>query len=160
MERRTAKISAVSVTITLATACIAVAAVASGLFAEAASPPNPGVKKVERIDDYIVVRTTAAETAFAPVATEAAPAATEPATVAPVPEPVAVAQPLTTSAPQTTAARTPQVVPTAVAVPQPQPTAKPDRSAGGGGERTTVDSHPDRTVARQPESDDHTGTDD
>lgn len=152
MERRTAKISAISVTVTLATACIAVAAVASGLFAEAASPPNPGVKKVERIDDYIVVHST--ETA-----TTAAPVATEPTTGAPAPEPVEITEPLTASAPQTTTARLPQAVPTAVAAPQPQPSAKPDSSAGGGGERNTVDRNPDRTVAH-PESDDHAGTDD
>jgi hypothetical protein len=160
MERRTAKISAVSVTVTLATACIAVAAVASGLFAEAASPPNPGVKKVERIDDYIVVRTTAAETTVAPVTTEAAPVATEPATVAPAPEPAAVTQPLTTPAPQATPARAPQVVPTAVPAPQPQPTAKPQRSAGGGGQPSPVDRHPDGTAPHAPPSDDHEGTDD
>ena len=160
MERRTAKISAISVTVTLATACIAVAAVASGLFAEAASPPNPGVKKVEKIDDYIVVRTTAAETTVVPITIAVEPVETEPATLAPVPEPLAVTQPLTASAPQTTAARPPQAVPTAVAAPQPQPTAKPDNSAGVGGAKDPVDSRPDRTVAHQPESDDHAVTDD
>lgn len=160
MERRTATISAISVTVTLATACIAVAAVASGLFAEAASPPNPGVKKVEKIDDYIVVRTTPAETTVAPVTIAVEPVATEPVTLALVPEPVAVTQPLTASAPQTTAARPAQAVPTAVAAPQPQPTAKPDNGAGGGGEPNTVDRHPDRTITQNTESDDHTGTDD
>ena len=159
MERRTAKISAISVTVTLATACIAVAAVTSGLFAEAASPPNPGVKKVEKIDDYIVVRTTASETTVAPVTIAVEPVATEPATVAPVAEPIAVTQPLTAPAPQTTAARPPQGVPTAVAAPQPQPTAKPDNSAGGG-ERDTVDRDPDRTITHYTGSDDHAGTDD
>jgi hypothetical protein len=160
MERRTAKISAISVTVTLATACIAVAAVASGLFAEAASPPNPGVKKVEKIDDFIVVRTTASETTVAPVTVAVEPVATEPATVAPDPAPVAVAQPLTTSAPQTTAGRPPQVVPTAIAAPQPQPTTKPNNSASGGGETATVNRHPDRTVTQRTRSDDHAGTDD
>ncbi|MEO8264197.1 MAG: hypothetical protein ABI706_01675 [Ilumatobacteraceae bacterium] len=159
MERRTAQISAISLTVTLATACIAVAAVASGLFAEAASPPNPGVKMVEKIDDYIVVRTTGAETTVAPVTIAVEPAATEPAALAAVPEPVEVTQPLTTSAPQTTTARPPRAVPAAVAAPQPQPTAKPDHSADGG-ERNPVDRHPDGTIAHQPESDDHTGTDD
>ena len=160
MERRTAKISAISVTVTLATACIAVAAVASGLFAEAASPPNPGVKKVEKIDDYIVVRTTASETTVAPVTIAVEPVATEPATVGPVPEPIAAAQPLTAPPPQTTAVLPSQAVPTAVAAPRLQPTAKPDNSAGGGGDPNTVDRHPDRTITHNTESDDHTGTDD
>lgn len=160
MERRTAKISAASVTVTLATACIAVAAVASGLFAEAASPPNPGVKKVEQIDDYIVMRTTAAETTVAPVTTASALAATQPATVAPAPEPAAVTQPLTAPAPQPAAARAVQAAPTAVPAPQPQPTAKPDRSAGGGSEPNPVNRHPDGTATRQPPADDHEGTDD
>ncbi len=142
MERRTAKVSAISVTVTLATASLAIAAVAGGLFAEAATSSNPGVKRVEQIDDYIVVHTTAAETTVAPVTVATDPVATEPATVAPVPETVEITQPLTTSAPPTTAARQPKAAaPTAVAAPRQQPSlgarqhrrgrrrAEPDRPA-------------------------------
>ena len=158
MERRTAMISAISVTVTLATACIAVAAVASGLFAEAASRPNPGVKRVDKIDDYIVVRATSAETTVAPGAIAVEPAATELATVAAVPGPVVITQPLAASVPQPTAARPPQV-PTAVAGPQVPPIGKPNHSAGGDSE-DTADRNPDRPVAHQPEPDDPAGTDD
>jgi hypothetical protein len=158
VKRHTAKASAISVTATLATGCIAFAAVAGGLFAEAASPPNPVVKQVERIDDYIVVHTTAAETTVAPVTIAAEPVLPEPAPVAPAPQPTEITQPLMATTPQTTAARPPLAAPTVVATPQ--PSATPEHSAGGGGEREPTNDQPGGTGDHRGEPGDDAAADD
>ena len=153
-----AKISAVSVTATMATACIAIAAVAGGLFAEAASPSQPRVKQVEMIDDYIVVHSTDPATTSVPEASAAELVAIAPVTVAivPAPAPVAAIAVQTESEPQTTAAR-PSPAPVApIAAPAADKPRTPDKSAAGGGDRIAVD----ETTDLHPKSDDHNANDD
>ena len=129
MERRLAITYALSATATLCTACVAVATVSGGLFAQAAPSLNAGVKQVELVDDYIVIHSPAKATptapqsalmqAFvAPSTTIPAPAPTDPPTTvaappaakvqppapAPAPAPIHKSPPATTP-PETTAPR-------------------------------------------------------
>jgi uncharacterized membrane protein YgcG len=94
LERRLAITYAVSTSIMLSAACVAVATVSGGLFVQAAPGLNAGIKKVEMIDDYIVLHspTTSPSTAEVTKAYIVAPAA------ALVPDPTV--PPSTDSAPE------------------------------------------------------------
>ena len=66
LERRLAITYALSATATLVTACVAIATVSGGLFAQAAPSRKAGVKQVELVDNYIVVHSPTTTIAAAP----------------------------------------------------------------------------------------------
>lgn len=152
LERRLAITYAVSATATLCTACVAIATVSGGLFANAAPSLNGGVKQVELVDDYIVVHSPATSIATAPQSalmqafvvaptTTLAPTPTDPpdTVAAPAPAPAtATVQPL---------APAPEPVHTAQPVATPPETTKPRyvRPAAPTDEATTTRSQPPTT---------------
>lgn len=104
MERRLKVVLAFAASTTLASACLAIAAIEGGIFATASPPSAGGVHEIELVDDYIVVHSS----------TSAADTTLVTATIA-----VALPAPPTTIAAATTPARPTTASTVAVTTPPP-----------------------------------------
>ncbi|MGZ4680280.1 MAG: hypothetical protein ACXVIH_09840 [Ilumatobacteraceae bacterium] len=132
MERRLAITYAVSTTAVLCTACVAVASVSGGLFAHAAPSINAGVKRVELVDNYIVVRPkapTAPKSALmqAFVVAPPSPAPTDPPTTLAAAPAAEVQPPAPAPAPAPAPRPAPQPAAAPAPAPAPDPTTAPRR---------------------------------
>jgi hypothetical protein len=137
----------VSATATLCTACVAIASVSGGIFVHAAPAGNVGVKKVETVDDYIVVRSTTTipaatsteviaeeHIAAQPTAATSGPPVVEPAPV------VAKAQP-PAPAPAATEAASETSLPESIPAPDPAPAATHTRTRPPTTDQTSDDGY-------------------
>jgi hypothetical protein len=161
LERRLAITYAVSTSAMLCTACVAIASISGGLFAQAAPSINAGVKHVELVDNYIVVRpklatppksalmqafVVAPAAAPAPVPTDPPTTLAAPLAVAPPPAPAPAPRQVAAPAPAPAPTMAPRPVSTV------QPAARPTHQRT---QPPTTDAPPS---TYQPHVHQHTGT--
>ncbi len=79
MERRLGITYIVAATTTFGVACVTIATASGGLFASAAAPSPAGTKRVEIVDEYIVIRSSTTSTTVTPADLAIVPIDTTPA---------------------------------------------------------------------------------